>query len=827
MIAVVVLAVCALGLIGVFNLAQTGIQVSKNKSLASNLAQEKMQILKQKNYYDVVATPDPSYNSEVSPPIPYDTVYFPPETILEGGISFTRLTYVIVGKEDSGTLVALAPTTPDTGMKFATVSVLWTQGGTRRKLQVSSVIANPNSTMSNAIFYGSVRDCTTSGPISGALVSVAENSGWRDTAGASGSYSVDMSPGSYTLMASYPGYFTTRNTIKASPNASTQKDFCLIKMATGTVTGTAWINSNILISQVVVSTAQAGSTYPGEYIELFNPTTSSILLNGRLNLAYSSNHNNMSCQNIPLTFVNNSIAATSYFLISNMAGLTINGAALTADATFDDSNPAIYCSGVPADWTRPLMLAGRNGCVAVLDGSFSMIDYLGWSDASQSPPYCEGTCIPLSAGLAAGEQIVRASSPSFASSSYGRAYDSGNNSADFAYPPSTSGIQHSPRCSADGGQAVLAGVPAIGAFVTANDGLSVPATAYAVGSPPRADFSLPNVATATASAPWTVVIASGLFYLQNDTVTLPSNGSVYNFPSSTTLLRLSGSNGFISGTVTDAAGSAISAPSAISVSPASAGADSTASPSTGKYLLRVAPGLVDVTANPNNLNASYMAASSNSISVGLGQIHSGVDFTLSQGGRITGFVTRDGTNGLPGIGVVALDFNEISHDQPVSDVNGRFTTVTITTGVYTVKPVLGSLQSSSPSEQSVTILPGQTVFSATFTITGALGTIRGSVSASGSPISTGVLLVVTTATLPGSPPAPPALSSASLTAAAYYLASSLEDGTYSLDVRQGSYIIYGYYPTVNASGAVTINAQSRTSVTVTAGQTTSGQDFSW
>ena len=94
MISTVILVVAALGVMGVFIYIAKSIQHSKCRGLASNLAQEQLQVLKQKNYYQVMVSTNTAYRTEFNPPVPYDTGYFPPETILEGGITFTRLTHV-------------------------------------------------------------------------------------------------------------------------------------------------------------------------------------------------------------------------------------------------------------------------------------------------------------------------------------------------------------------------------------------------------------------------------------------------------------------------------------------------------------------------------------------------------------------------------------------------------------------------------------------------------------------------------------------------------------------------------------------------------------
>jgi hypothetical protein len=176
-----------------------------------------------------------------------------------------------------------------------------------------------------------------------------------------------------------------------------------------------------------------------------------------------------------------------------------------------------------------------------------------------------------------------------------------------------------------------------------------------------------------------------------------------------------------------------------------------------------------------------------------------------------------------------IDVNGYSRDQPVSGSDGRFTSLNIATGTYSVEPALDSLETSSPTFTMVTVTPGGNVFSSSFTVGGAMGAITGAVTVSGQVLRTGALIVVTTATLAGTPPALPTLDAGSLTGSPYYLTSTQEDGSYRVDVRQSTspaYRIYAYYTTYNA-GVPTINAQSLTNVPVLSGQTVTGKNFAW
>lgn len=856
MIASAVLGIGILGLTASLGKIQKAIQTSKNMTLASNLAQEKMQILKQKNYYQVLVTTSPSYETSFTPNIPYDTTYFPMETITEGGVTYRRLTYIEVVQDIGGVLTVLPPTTPDTGLKLIHISVIWNAEGTPRKLQIKSVLSNPDTVMSNSAFTGVVTDNGTAAPISGATINIAENVGWRATSDANGNYLINLVPGNFTMVASAPGYFSQYRPVSLPPNTTQSQNFSLVRMASGTVTGIAWTNDHLVISQVVASTVQTGMNpygtdyngFSAEYVELFNPTTYTFNIGGisatpdiKLNFQSPSGCTNAhTCADatygIKLVYVSTMIHPGHYYVIANTSTFVINGSTVVADAYYAD-NADTYCSVAPngANWNlaaspplRHLTNVNHGGVFWISDLSGRIHDAVGWSHNANQPPNCETSCYNLTTlGLRDGEQLVRISSPlasPYSIDNFGRSYDSGQNAWDIAFA-TFSVFAYSPRATYASSVAVVSGTPAANAVVSSVDGLSASTVAVLQGNPPVAYFALTQVATGT----WTVFLSSGNAYLQHTTVTIAASGSVYSFPSSMTFLTDQNTSGFIAGRVTDVLGAAINP--AITVSANGAGPDTTANTLTGRFLLSVVPGIVDVTANPGGVgnNPSYVTQASNTITVGLGEVHSGVNFTLSQGGRISGFVTRDGINALPGVTINIADSNSVSRDVPVSGSDGRFTSVVLSTGIYEISPAIGSLETSSPTAVSRTVTMGATVFSATFTITGALGAITGSVTAGGQPIRTGVLIVATTGTFAGAPPAPPSLSTASLTSSAIYATSSGEDGTYHLEVRHSTnpaYRVYAYYTTFSA-GSPTINSITNTGVQVTAGATTSGVNFAW
>lgn len=822
LISVVIVGVGVLGLIGALGGVQKAVQVSKNKTLASNLAQEKMQILKQQSYYKVLVTTAPAYRTEFAPPVPYDSGYFAAETILEGGVAFRRLTYIQVAREDSGAMVTLPPSTPDTGMRLITINVTWAERGSERRVELKSVLANPDTVMANAIYNGTVLEAGSMAPITGALVNIAENVGWRDTSAAGGSYTIPLSPGGYAMMASAAGYFPQIRSVSIGPNQTQTEDFALVRMASGTVRGQAWLNDHLVISQVTGSSVDA-SGFSQEWVEVFNPTTWTWTVQGEVGLRFQRPAD-AGKMDILLDYRVSTIAAGGFFLFANTGTIHAGGAVREADAVWSPSNSLLDFPyfATQANIIPTSNQGGEGGGALELYriSNDAALDRFGWdrNGGGQPAPFFEADGLDQNIGLQVEEQYVRFSSTSGADALLGPAYDSGNNNIDWEqYNP----LSLAPRNTTVPALTVVSGVPAAGAVVSSIDGLSASTVAVLSGSPPRASFVLTQVATGT----WTVFVSSGAASSQNDAVTIAASGSLYDFPAELTVLDESNADGFISGTVTDVLGQPIPSPG-IQVSPGGAGLPVPASLANGRYLLRVLPGVMDVTANQGNINSSYVSQSSQAVTVTLGQVSPGVNFLLSQGGRVQGFVTRDGINALPGVAVVAVDANGYSRDQQVSGPDGRFTMVNLTTGTYSIEPALSSQETSSPTARTVNVDIGATVSAGTFTITGALGTIAGAVTVGGGPLRTGVLVVVTTGTLT----APPMLSSAALTAAPYYVGSSQEDGTYRLDVRHSTspaYRVYAYYSVMTGSATVSILPLSVSGVQVIAGGTTGGVNFAW
>lgn len=835
MVAVAILGIISLGLVGTFGNIGKAIQFSKSRTLASNLAQEKMQILKQQSFDKVLVTTATAYLTQFTPNVPYDPGYYAPEPILEGGMQFTRYTFVEVTDENSGSLVYYGAV-PDTGMKAITVTVVWSQGSEQKKLQIRNILGNINMRMNNAIVKGQVTKSGPGTPIQGALIAMAENVGFQDFSDASGNYLINLLPGTYTMSTIAKGYFPSFMTISVPPT-SVNQPISLVAMGSGTVQGTAWINNHLVISQVVGSSISA-SGFNQEWVEVFNPTTWTWTASGiGLNFQRTTSID-PSPVNISINYVSPSIAPGGFYLFANTTTISAVGMNIQADATwnltpgtndlafsprFSPANPNIITTYEDTNaWGRASLQLYN-----VSDGS--VLDRVGWKgDGSQSPPLYEGNPINQTQGLNNNEQFYRFSSTSGYNPAYGPAYDSGSNDVDFGVLSPAGWV---PKNTSSAIVPVVSGVPAIGAFVTATDGLSQVTTANSVGSPPCAQFQLTSVATGT----WVVLIASSSVFMEvssvtvspNTTTLIPNSVTSPAWPSSgynAVKLSSTATQGYVSGTVLSALGVPISPAITVSANPT---LTTQANTTNGSYLLPVPPGTYDISANvvspTNNL---YVWQTSQTITVNLGEVSSNVNFNLTQGGKIRGFCTRDGTNALPGIVFTAVDSGGATKDQEVTGSDGKYLLLNLSTGVYTVAPTLDPGEIANPTNTSVTVTAGTTVVATTFTITGAFGSVAGNVTDTGQAIKTGVVIVCSTMSLPSGPPK---LSTGTLTGAGIYVTNSYEDGSYILDVRGSTtttYVLYAYYPKFNG-GVPVISSRTVTNVSVTPGLRTSGVNFAF
>ncbi len=826
MVMSVIASLVALTVIQGFSGISRGIIATRFKSLATQLANQKMQSLKSVSYYRLRVSSQtivPSALSAFTPAVRSDDINYPPTSAVVNGISFQHYTVVERVQKNDATeaLEVISWNSPDTGLKQLTVSVAWQERGSWNRVQLSNLLENPNRLAATGDFVGTVTDVGTFAPLSDVSITVAQNSSLNTLTDAGGTYRVGAPAGSYILQAIKQGYFPKTSLPKVITSTTPQVtvDFALAPMSSGTITGSVWQNDHLVISRICG--AKMNGPTSQEYVEIFNPTTWTWTVDGQVGLTFQGQLPPSHPIGINYAVGGSSILPGGFYLFASAPILNINGNLVNADAVWDNS------IGGPNDVNfGPLFNAAAGKCnilpvngavddgplegVGVLTLTGASVDQVGWQGGGGvNPASCETAPIPDNSGLELGEVYYRKSDVGGAfSSTIGPAYDSGNNAVDWAVD--SAGFS-GPRQTTSAPLPVRSGTPSNGAMVFANDGLSQMVQASLTGSPPEARFTLPAIATGT----WTVSASSGPFFLSYST-SIASGVTL----STAMVMNTSTIYGFVSGRVLGSGSAGIPG---ITLSPGGAVTDA-----AGNFSMPLSPGVQTVTANPNSTHPGYMQASQ-SINVVLGEISSNNFFSLPIAAKIRGLITIDGVTPLPDVAVSVTDnATGYTTDNVFSGADGYFTASVPFTivGTFNVQPLVASGESVSPITPSVlyaTNTPGATVFAATYTVTSAFGTLSGRVSDQGNAINTGVLIIASTSAVPGS--LLDIDSAFRSSGAQYYSGSSRADGTYSFDVKNGTYTVSGWYTRFNGDSP-TVTRQDQSNIVVRPRQTTT-LDLSW
>ena len=434
MIGLLIITIAFASLSTIFSAISTSILVNKTKTIATNLAQEKIESLKNLAYYRLLVTTttttDPNF-----PGMIYDQgttqSYYPEEILYVGGLTFHRRVLVDFVKEDNGSLVAQPWTADDTGIKRVTVYVVWQEGEDWKKVELSNLRNNPNRAQLDFSFTGTVSS-GTGDPIYNALVETVENPSYFGRTDASGVYSFKVQPGTYTLRASATGYFTALSTsipVQSDQTGSLTQNFTLSLMATGNATGYAYIRDHLVITQVVSSTNSGTDNGSWEWVELYNPTTYDMLIASRasptsawnvffVTVTYICSNNDeppdnpgnghparhligsdpysaFAFRSVSPYWTENtttiSIPSNHFFLIANVSTITaVDGVALNriADAYYFDSagyNPSSPLNVIKAGSSGGIRVTGTRGYS--FNGRSDWHDGLAWgNNASITKP---------------------------------------------------------------------------------------------------------------------------------------------------------------------------------------------------------------------------------------------------------------------------------------------------------------------------------------------------------------------------------------------------------------------------------------------------------
>lgn len=827
MVALAVLTIGVLSSMGSFKYINKAITLSRTKTIAANLAQEKMGVLKNKSYHQLLVTTHTNTSSGYPANFEYDMGYYPPQTItLWGYPEMTRVVNVDYVTLSGSVATRVSPSASDPGMKRISVYVMWTDSnGDKRKVQLDSYYENPNVATRNSGFRGTVR--SGGSPVGNALVQVMEAPRWSAYTDASGNYSFQVVPGTYSLVCSTQMYYSTASpTVSVLAGETKPVDFNLVRIPTGTITGTAYLRDHMVIYMVVPSSRMVNDDEV-EFVSLYNPTTYQITMwtgsdnNIRLGY-YGESGAAQDHYEFWLNYRSTFVPSGYHFLIASTGTFQYHGYNVTADAVYSAANSP-ECTTV-GNGQLNCIRRDRAGAVTLKNLAYQFIDKLGWcrTSAGKNAPIYEGAqqCWDPDGPVEDG-QFFRFTSPWSGSALTGSAYDTNNNNANFFY--FDWGLFPAMNL-ATGYKAPVTGTPAAGAIVVAGDGLSSPVRADSNG-----EFTITNVATSAVqnvSNTVSVTIATGTLMTSVSGLTIPGNA---NRDLGNVHVASANPGGLVTGYVYGDGPDYNKPLGNPTIKVASPGVNPVNTDAQGFYLIFVPTGTVVLYANYGNANGSYEVEEV-TLTVPEGGIVQAPTVHLAQAGRITGYVTS-GTGALPNI-VVQASNGLVSYEDTTDSAGGFYIYAATSFVAYTVAPVLDPMQSytSAPATPLTCSMasPGSTVFAGTITVVGAMGTIEGTVRDSSAAITTGVLVVASTATVTD----PPATITASVAPARaiYYSVSSQADGTYSLEVRSSTTTPYNmrvYYPVVDTtSGAVTYTSKTSSGIYVNAGGTVT-RNFAW
>lgn len=818
----VIASLVAITIIQSFSGISQGILGTRFKTLATQLANEKIQSLKGIPYYRLRVsslTTTPAGCGSFSPPVLSDNANYPPVVTMLGSNSFTVYAIVQrVQKSAAEDLTVVAWNAPDTGVKQITVTVTWMERNTMHRVQLANLRENFNRLTANGQFIGQVKS-TASIPVANPFVEVSEDPSFRTMGDASGNYVLEAPVGSYTLRAYKRGYFSQsipNSAITSSAPVKTVNFNGLIPMSSGTVTGSVWHSDHLVISRVCAEKVSGPTAQ--EYVEIFNPTTWTWTMDGQYGLYFRGK---LAQATVSMNYAvgGNNIAPGGFYLFASHSPINIDETLVTPDAIWEnaiggpnDTN-ANFPYFNPAASILNIIPKNADGAGEGL-GTLTLyriaggvtIDRLGWQGGgSLNPAAFETAPVPDVNGMETNEIYYRKTGPAGGfSSTVGPAYDSGNNSLDWSVDP---GAPHAiPRNTATAAPyPIVSGVPSVGARVFANDGLSLLVTASSgPWSPPEAKFTLPGIATGT----WTVSASTGIYYVGFST-TVTANVTI----STSVVANTPNPYGFLRGTTRTPS---LIVPN-ISIQPGNGYSDS-----AGFFRVAIPVGSQSVKANPLKENPSFTEAST-IFSIQRGIETSGTLF-LNENAIISGLVSVDGSTPLPGIPVRVINPWGNIIDMSPTDGDGIFRLNVGGADTFTVQVVTPGGETVSPATLLATTSPSNTrIFVGTFTVTSTVGALAGSVNHLGKRITTGVVIIASTTTVPVDPPV---LNQSFRTAgSAYNSGLSNSDGSYSMALPPGIYNVAAWYTVFNGD-VPAVTRKDFPNVVVNANASTT-LDMSW
>lgn len=374
-IASAVIAVATAAAMKYFTRIGTTIYQSRTKQVATTLAREKLEALQRLPYYRLRPWTDATRVTHGPTGVQYDSILGAPELITVGGVRYFRMLSIQKVKKDpngpnlidllddiaEGSDLLSTPYYQDTGLKRMNVHVVWQTSRGWQKIQVVGLKENAVRLQNNCVLWGLVKS-TMGVLLDGISVEVVE-SGHADSflTDASGRYSFQVAPGTYTLRAvdtRTPDwiYYGARQSVYVDNDSSPRQapDFELVTVdLVSRAQATFWFNSAPVISRVCGSSVSSvDPSIDQEWVEIFNPTTWTWNVQRDLTLQYYLQHASFSVtawannlingqasnyyQTIAVNYFNTTIPPGGYFLYANTRTINLNGyAPILADAVWN------------------------------------------------------------------------------------------------------------------------------------------------------------------------------------------------------------------------------------------------------------------------------------------------------------------------------------------------------------------------------------------------------------------------------------------------------------------------------------------------------------
>ncbi|MFA5779959.1 MAG: carboxypeptidase-like regulatory domain-containing protein [Elusimicrobiota bacterium] len=786
-VTILVISIVILGIITTFSTIGKGLITGKTRTIANNLAQEKIEILKNISYARLLTT---SEDDLISPGYDNTNTDYIPESLNVGDANYTRYTTVWKAEESGTEISTMSPTATDQGIKKIKIEVKWTENNEQKSLVLYNLRDDPNRTTMSGKIYGIITTTNSVG-ISAARVEVVQDINRSDTTSTTGYYIIKTtSPATVQISVSKDGYFSK---VSAATAVSAAVNLQLTAKEKGNAYGFVYKRDHLVISEICIALTEDAT----EYVELYNPTTYTITVENNYILKYVDNSDFL------FTCENNTVDSHKYFLIASYPSVT----GIQADATY---------------LSAKMPNASNTGGVGLLTTADVWIDSIAWGPAGSIPDNAkEGSGFAIAAGnFSTNDSIERISYSSYTTSvlmwdnSNGNAYDNDKNEENWVFHDN----QVKPQNTTSTAETPVLGTPVGYAVVSANDGLSSAVNASSTGY-----YYLTGIATGTV-----VTIYGSSLTLMG---LVPNNNITTGGKTKCDIILSSTSEGgFISGRVIR--GDTLAGVADITVS---AGVYSAVTDTSGNFSFSVDVGSYTVIANPDYTSVpdgakwtsgTSQAEANKTVEVNYGASVSAGDLKIYAAGWISGHTYNASGGDLPYITIRTTSPTSNFSTDVVSGTDGTYMIKGAKTATdYDLYPVLddadsfliwnGSAWVSSTEGYSVDLSQGEEETGKDFRITSAWGKIQGSVSdtAIGGNIKTGVLIIATTDAMPAD--SPPAISGGSVggTNTIYYGTISDSSGNYSVSVRKGwTYNLKSWYTKI--SGATVVVQPTKTGTVI-------------